>query len=284
MKKAKIAAVGGDLRIYFAANILADMGYDVFVFGNTLHTEPEGKAVISETLERALKDADLLLLPLPYSRDMIHLHAPLSTLPITLHELFSKTDEKTKIAAGMAENIPTRFEVFDYINDEEYTQRNALATAEGALATLIKETKVTVSGLAILLLGYGRIAKILARMLSFLGANVTVCARNPLDRVLAETENLKAISFDKLESAVQDTSVIINTVPYPVIDEAVVKNAPDDLLIIELASLPGGCNKKAVEERGLRLVNAPGLPGKYSPISAARACALYVQKIIEQNY
>ncbi len=283
MKKAKIAAVGGDLRIYFAANILANMGYDVFIFGNTLHTEPKGKAVDSETLERALEGADLLLLPLPYSRDTVHLHAPLSTLPITLNELFSKTDEKTKIAAGMAENIPTRFKVFDYINDEEYTLRNALATAEGALATLIKETRVTVSGLDVLLLGYGRIAKILARMLSFLGAEVTVVARNPLDRVLAETENLKAISFYELESEVKNTLVIINTVPYPVINDTVIKNAPDDLLIIDLASSPGGCDKKAVEQRGLHLITAPGLPGKYSPISAARACALYVQKIIEQN-
>ena len=55
-----------------------------------------------------------------------------------------------------------------------------MATSEAALAILIENTEKTLFGSNILIIGYGRIAKILAEYLKALKANVTVCARKEI--------------------------------------------------------------------------------------------------------
>ena len=41
--------------------------------------------------------------------------------------------------------------------------------------------------------------------------------------------------------------------------------------LLDLASAPGGVDQAAVKERGLRVLQAPGLPGRTAPVTAAAA-------------
>lgn len=154
-----------------------------------------------------------------------------------------------------------------YARREEYQIANAQLTAEGAVALLRPETGL--SGAHVLLLGYGRIARLLARELQKAGALVTAAARSGEQRAWAEAEGIEALPLDALSDALDRFDVIISTIPAPVLTEPLLALVRKDALLLELASAPGGIDAAAAHERGLRYIRAPGLPAKYAPERAA---------------
>ena len=154
-----------------------------------------------------------------------------------------------------------------YARREEYQIAIAQLTAEGAIALLRPETGL--SGAHILLLGYGRIARLLARELQKAGALVTAAARSGEQRAWAEAEGIEALPLDALSGALDRFDVIIGTIPAPVLTEPLLALVRKDALLLELASAPGGIDAAAAHERGLRYIRAPGLPAKYAPERAA---------------
>ena len=154
-----------------------------------------------------------------------------------------------------------------YARREEYQIAIARLTAEGAIALLRPETGL--SGAHILLLGYGRIARLLARELQKAGALVTAAARSGEQRAWAEAEGIKALPLDALSGALDRFDVIIGTIPAPVLTEPLLALVRKDALLLELASAPGGIDAAAAHEKGLRYIRAPGLPAKYAPERAA---------------
>ncbi len=154
-----------------------------------------------------------------------------------------------------------------YARREEYQIAIAQLTAEGAIALLRPETGL--SGAHILLLGYGRIARLLARELQKAGALVTAAARSGEQRAWAEAESIEALPLDALSGALDRFDVIIGTIPAPVLTEPLLTLVRKDALLLELASAPGGIDAAAAHERGLRYIRAPGLPAKYAPERAA---------------
>ena len=147
-----------------------------------------------------------------------------------------------------------------YARREEYQIAIARLTAEGAIALLRPETGL--SGAHILLLGYGRIARLLARELQKAGALVTAAARSGEQRAWAEAEGIEALPLDALSGALDRFDVIIGTIPAPVLTEPLLALVRKDALLLELASAPGGIDAAAAHERGL-------LPAKYAPERAA---------------
>lgn len=65
----------------------------------------------------------------------------------------------------------------DYLSREELAVRNGVPTAEGAIEAAMAATDVTLCGTPCLVIGFGRIGKLLAHRLRGLGAEVTVSAR-----------------------------------------------------------------------------------------------------------
>lgn len=154
-----------------------------------------------------------------------------------------------------------------YARREEYRIANARLTAEGAIALLRPETGL--SGAHVLLLGYGRIARLLARELQKAGALVTAAARSAEQRAWAEAEGVEALPLDALSGALGRFDVIIGTIPAPVLTEPLLALVREDAVLLELASAPGGIDAAAAHERALRYIRAPGLPAKYAPERAA---------------
>ena len=168
-----------------------------------------------------------------------------------------------------------------YARREEYQIASARLTAEGAIALLRPETGL--SGAHILLLGYGRIARLLARELQKAGALVTAAARSGEQRAWAEAEGIKALPLDALSGALDRFDVIIGTIPAPVLPRALLQKLPAGALIIDLASLPGGTDFAAAEELGLHAEHALALPGRCAPQTAGALIAQTVLAILEER-
>ena len=267
----KIAVIGGDLRQLEAAKAFSIKGYECHVYGLDIVGDShsfEG-VVKANSLSEALFSAQLVLLPLPYSRDGIHINAPLSTQKIKISSLFPLLSARQKIAAGLlGATLPEGFEAFDYAASESFAIRNARATVEGALAIAIRETPITLSGACVLVVGYGKIGKMLAATLRDLGATVTVLARRASDRTWARAQGLNSEDFAAFPALAANCDMIFNTVPAIVITGEILAALPKDAVIIELASPPGGVDLHEAAQLGTHVISALGLPGKFSPKTA----------------
>ena len=58
----------------------------------------------------------------------------------------------------------------------------------------------------------------------------------------------------------------------------------EDVLLIDLASNPGGIDKKTVKERNLKLIWALALPGKVAPVTTAEFIKDTIYNILKEIY
>lgn len=76
--------------------------------------------------------------------------------------------------------------------------------------------------------------------------------------------------MEDLPLQVADASFIFNTVPALVVTREVINACPDDLVIVDIASEPGGVDRAYAERRGLIWCWPLGIPGRVSPRTAGR--------------
>lgn len=160
--------------------------------------------------------------------------------------LLERLPEDVCVVGGNLE-LPDH-QTIDLLRNEWYLSKNAAITAECALRVAADMMDTVFSGTQVLVIGWGRIGKCLARLLKDIGAMVTVAARKQQDRAMAEALGYRT-SLPGLVP--KNCRVIFNTVPVPVMEEAA------HCLNIDLASKPGIL--------GVGVVWARGLPGKYAP-------------------
>ena len=84
----KLALLGGDLRQMITAKTLAADGYEVAVFAMDTYAGDWGNVTRAADLQSAVGGADLVVLPLPVTRDGERLHSPLSRDTVPLEEVF----------------------------------------------------------------------------------------------------------------------------------------------------------------------------------------------------
>ena len=151
--------------------------------------------------------------------------------------------------------------------------KNAAVTAEAAVQIAMEELPVAIENLPVLIIGYGRIGRLLLRKFSALGASCIVAARSPAARAWSEAEGAFSCDTASLIDGVERSRLIINTVPVCLLTKEVLAHAREDCLLLDLASKPGGIDQAAAGAFGLRTIWALSLPGKMAPATAAEILA-----------
>lgn len=267
-----IAIIGGDLRIVKLCEMLINEGAEVFTYGMENADNIETKKC--ESLEEVAKMSDIILAPIPFSSNGETINAPFSNNKIKIKDLMPLLKGKTLIAGGIKQDVYTLAEknnikVIDLLKREELSVLNAVSTAEGAIKIAIEETPKNLHGSNILVLGFGRIGKVLSHMLSGLGAKVACEARKNSDLAWIKAYGYDPIPLPELKEHLYKYDVIINTIPYMLLDRDKLKEVKKDALIIDLASNPGGVDKIAVKEEEIKFIWALSLPGKIAPVTSA---------------
>lgn len=257
--------LGGDRRTLFLAQLFNKNGI-TDIWGLDLQGIP------SADISR-VREADIIVLPYPcFQGDK--LRSPMAASSIDKGELLEMCRGKTVFSGApsadfVAEAQKNGTRVFDYAT-EALLKDNAFLTAEGALGIAVSDMPRSVLGSVVLVLGCGRIGRELACLLEKLGADVTVTAMRQESRLWAETNGFDFIRTDIVGSAdLKKYHGIFNTIPMPIFGEAEIRKTNSDCLLTELASLPGGIDFAAAKALGRNFVNAQGLPGKTSPMSAS---------------
>ena len=86
---------------------------------------------------------------------------------------------------------------------------------------------------------------------------------------MAAAVGAESCDFPVPEEVLGRADFLVNTVPARVLDDGALCALPESALLLELASAPGGFEKTLAENLGLRVLAAPGLPGRRVPESAA---------------
>ncbi len=259
--------IGGDERQQYLTEFLKEKGFSVFRKIEEKDPEPR-------------QDADYMILPLPASRDGRSVWMPRCSHSYDLKHLIS-TFRGRAILGGMLPKLASPCSLIDYYQNESLLWANAALTAEGALGLAIGTAPFSLWEASCIILGAGRIGKILAHRLKALGAKVIVGARR--EAALAE---LRAMGIEgrRLEDLpLGRGSILFNTIPAPILDRERLKRLPEGAILIELASAPGGYDAEEAAALGLTPINGQGLPGRFSPQTAARLIGETILKEIENH-
>ncbi|MBQ5667644.1 MAG: dipicolinate synthase subunit DpsA [Oscillospiraceae bacterium] len=286
MKKSFYIA-GGDLRSVYLAKSLIKEGHEVKVFALEGTNLPENAEYIEKIEE--FEKAKTVILPLPCSDGEGFLKTAFSKERIKLSEIVEHLQKGSVLMGGLLpEEIVSMAEkrgvsVCDYYFREEFAVRNAALTAEAAAATLMEMLTESISTVPVLVLGHGRIGRLLSAILKALDAKVTVAARRFSELAWIRSEGMMPLEFRLLDEEIGNFKVVFNTVPAPVLTKEKLVLMDKNALIIDLASEPCGTDFAAAEELGITAKKALGLPGKFAPKTAGEILKETVLNVLSEK-
>lgn len=269
----KLLVLGGDIRMYYTAERLRRK-HEVYTYG------------LSELDMFPDELCDAAVLGIPASRDGISINAPLCREPVPFSVLQKLIKSGGVVIGGMVSPAlrhfcaDNGFFCEDHYCDESVMLRNAVPSAEGALAVGINATPGQMLGQKVLILGFGRIASQLAVYLTAMGCEVIVAARSREKRAKARMLGCRAVGFDVLCGILPEVTLIYNTVPCAVIGEDELAAFDDEAVYVELASA-SGIDKAALKGHSVTVINAGGLPAKTAPKTAGKIIADAVEEILD---
>ena len=270
--------IGGDQRQLYCGRSMEEDGYSVNYCG--FSKKPDGFHLTERDMLSVIRQSDALLLPLPCTRDGMTIHAPLSEQALLIDELSEVFGQKP-VFCGMKKLLPfTSSLLYDYSEREEFAVENAVPTSEGAIECAMHHYEGTIQGSRCLVIGYGRIGRILSSMLRGLGADVTVSARSLRDRAYIRSCGMKEISSAALCG---QYVLIFNTVPVMLLHAQVLAKIAAHALVIDLASLPGGVDFEAARRLSIPAIHALSLPGKVAPKASGIIIKNAVYNIIREE-
>ncbi|MBQ3528694.1 MAG: NAD-binding protein [Clostridia bacterium] len=263
MKRKSSLVIGGDRRMVILADMLSDK-FESYIYRNTSAVPKTSKIInaLSETVR-----TDIVVLPIPSfdkngilnGTDDLSAEALFSSLPCSSIIFGAKlSDLHRHIAKEYGHKL------FDYGENERFNMYNAIPTAEGAILITMESSENTVHNSHYVVIGYGRIGKLLSKNLKSLGGSVTVVSRSEKSLVLAECEGYNVVSMKEFCNSPVTCDICFNTVPTNILNDNQIKYWSCKKYI-ELASSPGGLSEDAKKSLNERYISALSLPGRYFP-------------------
>jgi dipicolinate synthase subunit A len=282
-----IAIVGGDRREQEIARLAAATGARVRAHGfpwpemgiSGVALMPDGKS--------ALVGADIALFPIPGMSAAGTLFAPNAPAPIVPDRaMLSGMRAPAHIILGWAnETLKAHCQALsitlhEYEWDVDLMLLRGPAIVEGTLKAIIENTDITIHKSRVCIVGQGTIGFLVTRSMIALGAYTHVAARNAVQRAAAHAAGAEAHTLDELATLAPRLDTIISTVPAQIVGRPVLAKLPAHALLVDLAAPPGGIDRDAAKELGLKLVWARGM-GSRAPVTVGASQWSGIRRRIE---
>lgn len=288
--KQSIAIIGGDLRIVKLAEMLAKDKFQIrtYALEQAESLKKVKEITLCDTIEEAVLNVDFVIGPIPLSSNQKQINTPFSKKEITLKEFALSLKGKKLIAGSIQKEFCELLQeeqtvVIDLLKREELVVLNTIATAEGAIQIAMEETARTLHGSKVLVLGFGRVGKILANMLKGIGAKVYCEARRDVDLAWIKAYGYEPVRLKDLKEQLSKFDIIMNTIPALVLGKEELTKVKQDCLVIDLASNPGGIDKIEAKKQGIKTIWALSLPGKVAPITSAEFIKDTIYHVLKEN-
>lgn len=272
-----VLIMGGDARYLEVIKRLSNAGANLYLIGFDLLSFNENNISHTTADKIDCNIIDAITLPVAGTKDNGAIEAVYAAKEIFFTtEMIKKTPEHCTIYTGTSnpflENITQSCDrqLIALFTRDDLAVYNSIPTAEGTLQLVMEQTDITVHGSNVMVIGFGRVGKTVARLFSSVGANVRVVVRKSADIARITEMGLTPVTFDDLKREITSMNTVINTIPQPVIDANIIATMKTSTLIVDIASAPGGTDFVYAEKKGVKALHALGLPGKTAPRSAGR--------------
>ena len=223
---------------------------------------------------------DVIILPVEGIDQEAKVHSHYLTEEIQLTAtMFANTPAHCTIFTGTANNLLRKYTLeadralIPLFERDDIAIANSIPTAEATLQIAMEETATTIHGSDVLIIGFGRVGKTIARLFHQVGANIIVAARKDGDMARIQEMTYRHIHIDHIQSKLANSDIIINTVPTPVLKQTELSIVQPTSIIIDIASKPGGTDFKTADKLGITAIHALGLPGKVAPTTSGNIIA-----------
>lgn len=171
------------------------------------------------------------------------------------------------------------FQYLCLLDDEEFLYKNSILTAEGLLSYLIKHRRYPIYQSRILILGYGHCAYPIAKYLKAMDADITIAARKKELQHEIESLGYEYMKFNELNLSTFD--IVINTIPYVVVDKDKLLKVKSNVMIVDIASYPYGIDHHFAISQGINSIILPSIPSKYAYGYAGQMIADIIERELE---
>ena len=259
--------IGGDLRNFFLAQLLSKEKQEVKLYGfDKLENFKE-----CEKYDKMMDSSDIIILPIPFSKDSKYVNMPFSNTYIPIKEIVYHLENKIIFVGNIHQELKEELhrknsQVIDFMQKEEFAVLNAIPTAEATIEIILKNTKKILQNSNCLIMGFGRIGKVLAHKLKGLSAKITCMTTSEEETAWAIVYGYETLTIKNMQNnctKLKQYDIIINTIPKGIFKEEL-KEIRKETLLIDLSSKPYGIDRKIVEQEKINFIEALGLPRKIS--------------------
>jgi dipicolinate synthase subunit A len=290
-KNFHMVIVGGDVRQIEVAKIIRDKGAKVSLVGFTKLSDDSIEKIKCGFQEIDYSQVDAILVPVSGLDHEGKVEARYSDEEISLTEKhLENTPEHCVIYTGVKTPYLTKLmettgrKVVPMFARDDMAILNSIPTAEGTLKVAIEHTDFMIHGSKVMVLGYGRVGKTIARLFASVGAKVHVGARKEADLARIIEVGLTPFQLKDLGDEVKNMDICINTIPHMMLTPEVLDKMDHDTLIIDVASKPGGTDFEYAKEKGIKALLELGIPGKVAPKSAGAIIAKVLIDVLETKF
>lgn len=284
----RLAVIGGDDREIYLIPELQRQG--AYIMGLGLDKSPLGLSIEhASSFKQVMERADALLFPMFGTDERGLVKAKYSNLPIILdNDILESIPLGVPLFIGWArpalKAAAQKMEItlVEIANRDDVAILNSIPSAEGSIQMAMEATNITIHGSKSYVIGMGRCGITLVNTLKGMGAKVTAVVRKPADVARAVEMGVRAVEFSELEDVISQAEIIFNTAPAPVLDRNLLEKMSREVVIIDLASIPGGTDFEYAQMLGIKAQLAPGLPGIVAPKTAGKMLAKIYPPIIRE--
>ena len=286
----QIAVIGGDARQLEIIRKLTELDARLSLIGFEQLDHAFTGAVKEKINEIDFSSIDAFILPVAGTNLQGQVETIFSNEKVVLtEEILSSTPNHCTIYSGITNpfltglTTKTNRRLVQLFARDDVAIYNSIPTVEGTIMMAIQHTDFTIHGSNVAVLGLGRCGMSVARAFHALGAKVKVGARKSEHLARITEMGVTPFHLNDLEKEVQNTDIIINTIPHLVLSAAVLSKIPVHTLIIDIASKPGGTDFRYAEKRGIKALLAPSLPGIVAPKTAGQILADVLSQLLEED-
>ncbi|UKS67495.1 MULTISPECIES: dipicolinic acid synthetase subunit A [Rossellomorea] len=285
-----IAVLGGDARQLEIIRKLTELDAKISLVGFEQLDHAFTGATKEKMSEIDFSMMDAIILPVPGTNLQGEIETIFSNEKVVLtEEILSRTPDHCTIYSGITNDYlsgivdASKRDLIQLFERDDVAIYNSIPTVEGTIMMAIQHTDFTIHGSNIVILGLGRVGMSVARTFHHLGGRVKVGARKTEHLARASEMGLDSFQLGQLEKHVGQCDICINTIPAPIITPGVIAKMPSHILVIDLASKPGGTDFRFAEKRGIKALLAPGLPGIVAPKTAGQILANVLCKLMDDR-
>ncbi|WP_199868538.1 dipicolinic acid synthetase subunit A [Virgibacillus senegalensis] len=288
--KMNIAIIGGDARyLELIRHLTKNPSMELTIIGFDQLNRGFTGAKQAELEELEPNELDAVIIPVPGTDQQGYVETVFSDKQIQLKkEWFQSLKKGCIVFSGITTSFldeatgAAELQLIPLFNRDDVAIYNSIPTVEGTIMMAIQHTDFTIHSSEVIILGLGRVGMTLASKFSALGARVSVGSKHKPDLARITEMGLTPFPLEELTAHSLNCDLLINTIPAMVVTKEVIQPMKSHALIIDLASKPGGTDFKFAEQRGIKAMPAPGLPGIVAPKTAGAILGRVVSQILTE--